>query len=143
MRRRHSLALVQRSTLALSASLSLAAAVDNGARAGRKSPTSKPIDFFARAIRAQSSAPYDVLVTVVDDRTHTSRKVCIMAALLVDAVTTEDRLTKGDRARVEDQSLANKARIYHFSNPCAIEQVKPMYTEAQLATVRTRLSTYT
>jgi len=105
----------------------------------------KPIDFFARAVHTWSSAPLDVLVTIVDDRSGASKKVCLPSDLLVDAELAELRLSRSwsDRAKAEALLLRRSDRVYHFRNPKALADVSALYSEAQLSQIRTALTPYT
>lgn len=112
---------------------------------GISSPRAEPpLDPFAVAVYSESTSPYFVLVTIVDDRTGVSWQVCTKAEALVGAMMTEWQLSyeNNARRRAAQRIIANATRTYHLSNPKALANVAPRYTEAQLATVRERLQGY-
>ncbi|WP_125206281.1 hypothetical protein [Capsulimonas corticalis] len=102
-------------------------------------------DPFSWAIHDRSTSPYYLLVTIVDDTTGKSRKCCICATFLEGAVMTQMRLP--DELQSMDKAartiIENKSRTYHFSNPKALANVEPRYSEEQLAAARERLKPYT
>ena len=112
---------------------------------GISSPRAEPpLDPFAVAVYSESTSPYFVLVTIVDDRTGVSWQVCTKAEALVGAMMTEWQWSyeNNARRRAAQRIIANATRTYHLSNPKALANVAPRYTEAQLATVRERLKSY-
>jgi len=85
------------------------------------------------------------LVTVVDDRTGKSRKVCTAINFLKGAIEIERHMDgdKPDWERVDHEIIANTARIYHFSNPKALDNIVSRYSDDLLATIRQRCASDT
>src|SRR6267154_1835055 len=81
---------------------------------------------FETAIRDNSTSPYVVLITVVDDRTGKSSSGCNSANLLLGAIYLEKWGSFDSKATPETNSrhneaekiaLENTSHIFHFSNP--------------------------
>jgi hypothetical protein len=93
---------------------------------------------FEIAIRDNSTSPYIVLLTIVDDRTGESRTGCTEAHFLIGAIILE-RLDGYGKTRSENMVKAQKARriaventshIFHFSKQSAIDNLPFKYQEA-------------
>jgi TonB family protein len=95
---------------------------------------------FETAIRDNSTSPYVVLITVVDDRTGQTSSGCNTANLLRGAIYLEkwgsiDRdavpEARSRHNEVEKIALENTSHIFHFSNPAALKNILPFrYWEA-------------
>ena len=104
--------------------------------------TVRDYELFICAIEKQSTAPLYVLVTVMDSRTGLETEEAITANLLLGAIHREyDFPFTEDGVRQAVQlAKARHDRRFSFSNPLAIENVKPRYTAAILLDVRNHLS---
>lgn len=90
------------------------------------------------------TAPYAgcfVDVTIVDDRSKTSRFECIPAQSLAAAIGLEQDASRDwpDDKSIFDVILTNKARLYHFKSTAALAEVAAAYTTGQGAAARRRL----
>ena len=94
-------------------------------------------DRFARAVKNQSSAPSYLMATIVNDTTGENKRVCIEGVQLFEAVRKENQLGRGreDWNKTTRLILDNSARIYHFTDKDAWEQVQPRYSPQMLAAV--------
>jgi hypothetical protein len=97
---------------------------------------------YEQAVGAMSTAPYYVLVTLVDDTQKKSWTGCIPANVVMGAIHLElgigyDAASLG---RVRTVMFATKDRAFHFANPQALANV-PMntYTPADLDRARAYL----
>lgn len=74
-------------------------------------------DRFARAVKNQSSAPSYLMVTIVNDATGETKRVCIEGVQLFEAVRKENRLGRGKRDGNTTMRLLldNAARTYRFN----------------------------
>jgi hypothetical protein len=101
-------------------------------------------DLFIRAIRNESTAPNYVLITVVDDKIKKHRVACIEAPFLLGAIHTERNLSydKENIKRAIDIALNQKDLTFHFSNPKALKNIEPRYTDAILEEMREKLRPY-
>ena len=101
---------------------------------------------FETAIRDDSSSPYVVLMTVVDDRTGQASTGCNTANLLRGAIyiekfgSIESKVTTETHSRLEVvKTLAaeNTSHVFHFSHPAALPNVLPFrYPDACAAIER-------
>lgn len=98
-------------------------------------------DRFERAIENQSSAPYWLMATIVNDTTGETKRVCIEGIQLFEAVRLENKLGRGkqDWKTAKRLILENAARTYRFNNPDAWKQVQPRYSPEMLARVEQEL----
>jgi hypothetical protein len=101
-------------------------------------------DVFKLAVLWQSTSPYLALVTIVDDRTGTSRLECLEAGFIVEAVGRQQDADRSwnDDATAEEIVLNNTSQTFHFSSPWALRNVRPFYTVAQVAAARAYLAHY-
>lgn len=80
---------------------------------------------FQAAILDHSTAPFFVLVTIVDDRTGQSRTGCLAAPFLLGAIERELDLPSG--LDMSDRSvqiaLGNPDHVFHFSKQAALDNV--------------------
>ncbi len=92
---------------------------------------------FAKAITDESTSPYYVLITVINDTTGTRRTICTLAPFLLGAITFQyhilpDRNSHKDQQaaalawerKLEAVALASKDQVYHFSNPKALKNFR-------------------
>ena len=93
---------------------------------------------YVRALKNQSTAPNYVLITLVDKRTGSSRVACTEAPFLLGAIHQEHELAYDENGERKAMSLAltQQDRTFTFSNPRAIKNVQPRYTEKQLEEMR-------
>ena len=93
---------------------------------------------FRTAIGDESTAPYFVLITVVDDSTGVSRAVCTEAPFLLGAIHIERRIPYNDRGsrRVQKIALSTRGHIFHFSNPNALANIPIPYSDSLLLAAR-------
>lgn len=92
-----------------------------------------------RAFREdESTAPYYVVITVVNDSTGVSRVVCTEAPFLLGAIHIERRIPYSDRGskHVWIIALSTKGRIFHFSNPKVLDNMPIRYSDGLLLTAR-------
>ncbi len=89
---------------------------------------------FETAIRDNSTSPYVVLITVVDDRTGQASSGCNTANLLRGAIYLEkwgsidrDAAPEANTRRKEVEKIAveNLSHVFHFSNPAALKNILP------------------
>jgi hypothetical protein len=93
---------------------------------------------FEIAVRDNSTSPYIVLLTVVDDRTGQSRTGCTEANFLLGAIILErlngygkknsENMVKNQRAR--QIALENTSHVFHFSKQAAIDNLPFNFQEA-------------
>jgi hypothetical protein len=78
---------------------------------------------FKVAIRDDSTSPYLILLTVVDDRTGQSWTDCTLAPFLVGAIWMEqDPQRNGAPIEEHDRiALANTSRVFHFFQQSALD----------------------
>jgi hypothetical protein len=93
---------------------------------------------FKIAIEDETTAPYYVIVTIVNDSTGTSREVCTEAPFLLGAVHIEKNIAYTERGcqRVQNIVLSTKSRVFHFANRRALENLSTPYSEELLAATR-------
>lgn len=98
---------------------------------------------FRRAIETAftTTAPYYVLVHVVNGQTEETRTVCIEPSRLLHAIVLEHGFTqdKTGMAKAKELALNRADRTFHFSNQEAFQAASPRYTEEMLAEVRERV----
>jgi TonB-like protein len=101
---------------------------------------------FETAIRDNSTSPYVVLFTVVDDRTGQTRIGCTTANLLRGAIYLEKwgsfdskvaSETISRHKEAETFALENTSHVFHFSSQAALNNILPFrYPEACAAIER-------
>ena len=96
-------------------------------------PHPQPWEQYETAIKHLSTAPYFVLVTIVDGRSGVARTDCIPANLLLGAIHREHRLPKelSSIPRAEKIALSQKDRRFVFNNPEALANVTANGAEAR------------
>ena len=94
-------------------------------------------DRYERAIKHQASAPYYLMVTVVNDTTGEQKTVCLEGPQLFDAVRIENNLGHGrkDWNKTQQLLLGNAAHTFHFTNTAAWNRVQPRYSAQTLSAV--------
>jgi TonB family protein len=100
---------------------------------------------FETAIRDESTSPYVVLITAIDDRTGQADTGCTGANLLLGAIYLEKwgsydkaRLgTNSMRDEAEKIALENTAHVFHFSNQSALDNVLPFRYPEACAAIKT------
>ena len=104
-------------------------------------------DRFARAVHHQSSAPYYLIATLVNDATGETVRGCIDGPQLFFAVRLQNKLGRGDwggsqasRDKTKRLILDNTARTYHFTNPEAWKIAQPRYSPEMVALAQKELS---
>ena len=96
-------------------------------------------DRFARAVRNQSNETYYIMVTVVNDTTGESKRVCIDNQALLGAEFLQNHWGPGRAGSLVDWDkimravVDNPTRTYHFTNAKAWEIVQPGYSPQMLA----------
>lgn len=99
---------------------------------------------YRRAIETegQTTAPYYVLVQVVNDGTRESRMVCVEPSQLLRALCMEKNLpaTAEGLEKAKEAALKQADRVFRFSNREALALAQPRYTETILTEVRQYLS---
>ncbi len=111
---------------------------------------------FAKAIANDSTSPYYVLITVINDKTGTRQTVCTEAPFLLGAITFQyhilpARTKHGDQQSValawerklQAAALASKDRVYHFSEPKALKNLRAGYSQQELAQAHSLLAAWT
>ncbi|HEX5323677.1 MAG TPA: hypothetical protein VFW40_07820 [Capsulimonadaceae bacterium] len=119
----------------------LAASLSSAVAAG---PPAKMSDaLFTRAIKNSSTAPNYVLITVVNDNTGKQRDICTLATFLLGAIWKQYNIRPSKTADKHNQAadverqlqsiaLSHKDHVFHFSNPAALRNLGPGYTDEQL-----------
>ncbi|HEX4862020.1 MAG TPA: hypothetical protein VFV07_12340 [Rhizomicrobium sp.] len=81
---------------------------------------------YEQAVRDKTSAPYFVLVTLVDDTMKTSWTGCTLPAFVEGALDVEQGLANddADMARDAQAMLVAKDHTFHFSNPKALAEIR-------------------
>lgn len=102
---------------------------------------------FEMAIRDESSSPFIILLTVVDDRTGEARTGCTNANFLLGAIYLEkwgsfDRTTTPEtlarHEEVEKIAIENRSHIFHFSSQAALDNIPFRYASACAEVARGR-----
>lgn len=104
---------------------------------------------YQRAISDNSTSPYFVLVTIVDDTTGKAVTGCVSANFLRGAIFRElggdwgppEDAEKRLAARIvmkkaDGMALNSTDHVFHFSKPAALANVQLQYTEDELAEAR-------
>ncbi len=96
---------------------------------------------FEAAIGNGSTAPSYVAVTIVDDRSGTSRPICVTANLFVGAVMRQQGLAfdASGIAAARRLILSTTSHEFHFSRPEAFANLPAAYSLFDLDTIRRRL----
>ena len=96
---------------------------------------------FDMAIKDQSTAPYFVVITVVDDSAKTSRAICTTANLLLGAIHIEQGLDYDDASEKKALKIAlsNKTRTFHFLKREALNNIPVEYGPELLDSVREKI----
>jgi hypothetical protein len=102
----------------------------------------QPDSLFRTAIEDESTAPYFLLVTIVDDSTGISRPICTTANLFLGAIHIEYNLNYDGAGELEGQriALSNTKREYHFSRRAALNNIRFTYGPEILDSIRVKLS---
>jgi hypothetical protein len=97
---------------------------------------------FARALANQSTAPDYVLITVVDARDGAARIVCTAAPFLEGALHMEFDIPYDEAGehRVHDMAFQQPDRVFRFSKPKALANVRPNYTQRQLEVIHASIA---
>jgi hypothetical protein len=97
---------------------------------------------FVRALENESPAPDFVLITVVDARDGTSRIICTEAPFLKGALHKEFDIPYDEAGehRVHQLALETSDRVFRFSKPEALANVRPHYTPRELDTIRVSIA---
>lgn len=105
--------------------------------AAEKPPT-QSADSFATALRDDSTSPFYVLITVVDDATGQSRTRCTTANLLLGAIHIEHGLAFNSEGSTNARSmaLANTSHVFHFSKPEALANIPMNYSPHDMEEAR-------
>jgi len=95
-------------------------------------------EHFTKAIMTQSTSPYVVLITIVDDRTGQSRSGCTSAPFLLGAIHREMNLPYDlpSIKSAEQIALGNTAHVFHFSKQDALDNVAFSYSDRDLDRAR-------
>ena len=93
---------------------------------------------FSAAIRDNSTSPFYVLITVVDDTTGQARTDCNTANLLLGAIHIEYGFTYDAAAiaNAQNTALANTSHVFHFSKPEALANVAFRYSPHDMEVAR-------
>lgn len=93
---------------------------------------------FATALRDNSTSPYFVLITVVDDTTGQSRTGCTTANLLLGALHIEHDLAFNPEGATNalNLALANTSHVFHFSKPKAVANMPVEYSPRDMEEAR-------
>jgi len=94
---------------------------------------------FVEAIKNMSTAPNYVLITVLDTRTGARRVVCTEAPFLLGAIQQQLHITQEESIAF---ALAQRDRTFQFSQPEALKNITPQYTDTILDEVRDALQSY-
>jgi hypothetical protein len=116
-----------------------------GCTAARANGVAQDRAHYEQAIREKTSAPYFILVTVVDDTTKTSWTGCTLPEFLAGALDAERGQPNddADMARDDQAMLDAKDHAFHFSNPKALAEIRmDAYTPADLERARAYLRTH-
>jgi hypothetical protein len=97
---------------------------------------------YKKAILDGSTAPYFVLVCVVNDLTGSSDTVCTEAPFLLGALHIEYHIAYSDSGEIlcEKLAISNTKRVFHFKNCDALNNISMRYDNSILAIVRKELS---
>jgi len=95
-------------------------------------------EHFATAIRDNTTSPYYVLITAVDDATGQSSTGCTTANLLLGAIHIEYGLAYDRQGAVNavNMALTNASHIFHFSKPEALANIPFRYSPHDLEEAR-------
>jgi hypothetical protein len=95
---------------------------------------------FEQAIRYTSTAPFFVLITVVDDRTGVARAVCTTANLFLGAIHREYGLSfdTASITKAIEIALASPDHVFHFSKREVLDHIAS-YSEEAIASARKTL----
>ena len=79
-----------------------------------------------------------LMVTIVNDPTGETRRVCLEGPQLFEAIRQQNNIGYGtpSRAAIRRLIMDNAARTYHFRDPQAWQRVQPRYSPQMLATVQ-------
>ena len=101
-------------------------------------------DCCAKAIANESTAPSYVLITIVNDNTESRQTICTLATFFEGAIHSQYHLpyTMAGLQKGRQIALANKDRVYHFSELRALKNLRVRYTPQGLAQMRQQLSEY-
>jgi hypothetical protein len=86
---------------------------------------------FAAALLNASTSQSFILITVIDDSTHTERTGCVTANLLIGAILIETNQRSENKAQYQAMrakavymALAAPRHTFHFSNPTSIANIR-------------------
>src|ERR1700733_8544652 len=81
---------------------------------------------YEQAVRDKTSAPYFVLVTIVDDAAKTSWTGCTLPEFVEGALDIEQGAANDDADMAHDAQtmLQAKDHTFHFSNPKALAELR-------------------
>jgi hypothetical protein len=81
---------------------------------------------YEQAVRDRTSAPYFILVNIVDDTTKTTWTGCTLPEFVEAALDVEQGLANddADMARDARTMLDAKDHTFHFSNPKALAEIR-------------------
>lgn len=98
---------------------------------------------FVRAVRENSTSPLFVLIVLRDSSTGVDRRICTAAPFLLGAIHIESNIPYTDMGEKEARRVAldHRDKAWSFTNPKALENVRPRYTSADLAKVRKQMVT--
>jgi hypothetical protein len=113
--------------------------------------TNKPINsqmqdsYFKNAIEDESTSPYFIVITVVNDSTGNAQTLCTTANFFLGAIHIEYAIpydSSGERV-AELIVLSNHSRIYHFAKRASLDNIPITYDSTILNQAREKLSTMT
>ena len=112
--------------------------------AARAATPSYTDEIFRQAVEDGSTAPLYVLITVVNDNTKQTRRICTGANFLLGAIHMQYHLSydaAGERRGLQI-ALSSKKHLFHFSDSKALQNIAPEYKEADLVTLRKQTDHY-
>jgi hypothetical protein len=119
-------------------SLGLAAITCHAQSAGAGTAPMQSQASFETAIETHSTSPFYVLISAVDDNTGQSRTYCTTANFLMGAIHREYGIGYGrdDIAKADAIAIASKDHVFHFRKQEALDNIRPDYSEEELAAAR-------
>jgi hypothetical protein len=97
---------------------------------------------FEEAIRDNSTSPFFILYTAVDDRTGEARKRCGTANLFRGAIHREYSLPydKASQAKVTEIVLSSPDHVFHFTKQEALDNIPVRYSQEAIISARKMLA---
>jgi hypothetical protein len=92
---------------------------------------------YEAAVTDRSMSPGWVLVTVTGPGAGAPTRVCTTGNFLIGAIMRESDV--GDRQAVQ-LALANQDHVFHFTRQAALDNIRPQYSESDLADARALLA---